>query len=130
MDSEFIKRIQKISLTVEEEGALEVRVHHRKQALGECSLSLMGRFLSDKFPNLRAAKNLLCTVYRLVNDLKIMEVGGVPLQFKFLLDSQLKWVLDNGSWCFDIQLLLLRRWEKVMTEANVTFPNIQLWVQV
>ena len=33
MDFEFIERIQKISLTVEEERAIEVQVHHCKQAL-------------------------------------------------------------------------------------------------
>ena len=59
MDSDFIERLQKIYLIAEEEGAIEVQVHHRKQALDECSLSLMGRFLSNKPPNLRAAKNLL-----------------------------------------------------------------------
>ena len=130
MDFDFIERLQKISLTVEEEGAIEVRVHHRKQALDECLLSLMGRFLSDKPPNLRAAKNLLRSVWRLGNDLKIVKVGDSLLQFKYSLDSQLRWVIDNGPWCFDNQLLMLRRWEKGMTATNITFPKIQLWVQV
>lgn len=107
MDYDFIKKFQKISLTAKEEGAIEIRVHHCKKALGECSLSLMGCFLSDKPPNLKAAKNLLCSVWRLRNDLKIVEVGSGLLQFKFSLDSQLRWVLDTDLWCFDNQLLVL-----------------------
>lgn len=108
MDYDFIEKLQKFSLIVEEEGAIEIRVLHCKQALDKCSRSLMGRFLSDKPPNLRVAKNLLRSMWRLGNDLKIVEVGDILLQFKFSLDSQLRWVLDNGLWCFDNQLLLLR----------------------
>ena len=69
-------------------------------------------------------------MWRLGNDLKIIKVGDKLIQFKFSLDSQLRWFLDNGSWCFDNQLLVLRRWEKGMTAINVTFPKVQLWVQV
>ena len=44
MDSGFNERLQKISLTEEEEGFIAVRVNHRKQVLDECSLSSLGRF--------------------------------------------------------------------------------------
>ena len=74
MDFDFIKRLQKISLTEEEEGA--VRGDHRKQVLDECSLSLMGRFLSKKPLNLRAEKNILGSVWKFGSDLKIVKVGG------------------------------------------------------
>lgn len=107
-----------------------IQVHHRKEILEECSLSLLGRFLSDKPVNFRAAKNLLRTVWRMGNDLKIVEVGEELFQFKFSLESQLKWVIENGPWCFDNHLLVLRRWEKGMTAMNVSFSRIQLWVQV
>ena len=130
MDFDFIKRLQKISLTEEEEGVIAVRGDHRKQVLDECSLSLMGRFLSEKPLNLRAAKNTLGSVWKFGSDLKIVKLGDGLLQFKFSLDSQLKWVLDNGPWCFDDHLLVLRRWEKGMTAIIVTFPKIQLWVQI
>ncbi|XP_075669967.1 uncharacterized protein LOC142639709 [Castanea sativa] len=110
MDSEFLERLQRISLTEEEELDIKIQVHHHKETLEECSLSLLGRFLSDKPVNLRAAKNLLRTVWRVGNDLK--------------------WVIENGPWCFDNHLLVLRRWEKGMTAMNVSFPRIHLWVQV
>lgn len=130
MDFDFIKRLQKISLIEEEEGVIAVQGDHRKQILDECSLSLMGRFLSEKPLNLRAVKNTSRSVRKFGSDLKIVEVGDDLLQFKFSLDSQLKWVLDNGLWCFDDHLLVLRRWEKGMTAINVTFPKIQFWVQI
>ena len=59
-----------------------------------------------------------------------MEVGEGLLQFKLSLETQLKWVVDNGPWCFDNHLLVLRRWDKGLLALNVSFPSIQLWVQV
>ena len=74
MDSDFVKRLQKISLTEEEEMDIAIRVNH-----GECSLSMIGRFLCEKPLNLKAAKSLLQSVWHIGNDLKIVEVGaGLP----------------------------------------------------
>lgn len=75
MDFDFIKRLQKISLIEEEEGVIAVQGDHRKQVLDECSLSLMGRFLSEKPLNLRAVKNTSRSVWKFGSDLKIVEVG-------------------------------------------------------
>ncbi|KAL0010773.1 hypothetical protein SO802_005881 [Lithocarpus litseifolius] len=128
--SRFLDKLSKISLTEDEELDIAMRITHRKEILEECSLSVLRRFTSDKPINPRAAKNLLCSVWRLGNDLKIVELGEGLLQFKFSLETQLKWVIDNGPWCFDNHLLVLRRWEKEFSAINVSFPSIQLWVQV
>ena len=64
------------------------------------------------------------------NDLKIIDVGDGLFQFKFALENQLRWVMDNGPWSFDDQLLVLRKWEKGKTARSVSFPVILIWVQV
>ena len=112
MDKDFVERLQKISLTEEEETDIAVRVNHRRETLEECSLSMIGRFLCEKTLNLRAAKSLLRSVWRMGSDLRIVEVGTGLLQFKFLLESQMKWVEDNGPWSFDNHLLVLRGGKK------------------
>ena len=76
------------------------------------------------------AKNLLRSIWKMGDDIKIIEVGEGLLQFKFSMESQLKWVVENGPWCFDDHLLVLKRWQKGMTARNITFPTISLWVQV
>ena len=63
-------------------------------------------------------------------DLKIVDVGEGLFQFKFSIESQMKWVLDNGPWSFENQLLVLRRWEKGMTPRSVKFTTVPMWVQV
>ena len=48
MDSNFIERLQSINLTEEEREVIKVRLGNRAKILEECSLSLMGRFLTTK----------------------------------------------------------------------------------
>ena len=103
---------------------------HREKILEEYSLILIGKFLTTCPLNLRATKNLLCSVWKLGNDLKIVDVGDGLLQFKFSLESQLRWVWDNGPWSFDNNILALQRWEKGLTARMVSFTSLPMWVQV
>ncbi|KAK9987167.1 hypothetical protein SO802_032118 [Lithocarpus litseifolius] len=80
--------------------------------------------------NQRAAKELLRSVWKFGTDLRIVDVGDGLFQFKFTLESQLKWVLKNGPWSFDNHLLVLCQWERGMTVKSITFTVLPIWVQV
>nr|POE44812.1 uncharacterized protein CFP56_76257 [Quercus suber] len=67
MDSDFINKLQRITLTEEEGEVIK-----------------------------RAAKDLLRSVWKMGSDLCIVDVGDDLFQFKFSMESQLKWVLANG----------------------------------
>ena len=69
-------------------------------------------------------------IWKFGQDLKINVVGERLTQFKFSLESQLVWVMNNGPWSFENHLLLLWRWEKGMTAFSINFSHIPLWVQV
>ena len=88
MDSEFLERIQRMKLTVDEDEAMTVRPVGRQEILEEYSLSLIGQFLTTRSINLRAAKNLLQSMWKLEDDLKIVDAGDGLLQFKFSMESQ------------------------------------------
>lgn len=92
MDSKFLEHIQQMKLTVDEDQAMTVRPVWRQEILEEYSLSLIGQFLTTRSINLRAAKNLLQSMWKLEDDLKIVDVGDGLLQFKFSMESQLSWV--------------------------------------
>ena len=77
--------------------------------LEECSLSLLGHFLTTWPYNQRAAKSLLRTVLKISSDLKIVDVGKGLFQFKFTMESQLLWIMNNRPWSFDGHILVLRR---------------------
>lgn len=59
MDSEFIERLQSVSLTEEEGELIKVHAEHREKTLEDCANSLLGRFHMTKPINFRAAKSLL-----------------------------------------------------------------------
>ena len=109
MEADILDRIQSMQLTTEEDETMVIRPMRRQEILEEYSLSLIGKFLTTKTINLRAAKNLLRTMWKMGDDLKIVEVGDGLLQFKFTLESQLLWVWNNGPWCVDNQMLAVRR---------------------
>ena len=64
------------------------------------------------------------------SELRIVEVGNNILQFKFNSKYEMEWVERSGLWNFDNNLLLLSRWKKGMTTANITFTHSPFWVQV
>ena len=80
------------------------------EVLESCSLSLIGKFLTCKLFNKRAAKNTLRRAWGLENSLQIIEVGPNLFQFKFLSKFDMARILQDGPWSFDNQLLLLQRW--------------------
>ena len=68
-------------------------------------------------------------MWKFGQDLMITDVGEGLIQFKFALESQLMWVMNNGPWNFDNHLLLLRRWEKGIMAFSVNVLHIPIWVQ-
>ncbi|XP_030940118.1 uncharacterized protein LOC115965051 [Quercus lobata] len=125
MESKILDRIQRMQLTADEDEAITVRSLRRKEILEEYSLSLIGKFLTTRLINIRAAKNLLRSTRKLGEDLKVLELGDGLLQFKFAMESQLNWVWSNGPWCFDNHILAMRRWEKGTRGRTETSRNNQ-----
>ena len=106
---DFIEKLQNITLTKEEEEVIKVGATHRDRVHEECSLSMLGTFLTTHSYNQRAAKSLIKSVWKMGTDLRIIDVGDGFFQFKFSMESQLKWVLVNGPWSFENHPLVLRR---------------------
>ena len=48
MDSDFINKLQNITLTEDEGEVIKVGVLKRERMLEECSLSLLGKFLTTR----------------------------------------------------------------------------------
>lgn len=47
-----------------------------------------------------------------------------------MLESHLKWVLNNGPWSFDNHPLVLHRWKRGMTTSSVNFTLLPIQVQM
>ncbi|XP_075660642.1 uncharacterized protein LOC142630535 [Castanea sativa] len=130
MDSDFVEKLQNIKLMEDEGEVIRVGTVHRDRLLEECSLSLLGRFLTNRSFNQHAAKALRRSMWKMGSDVRIVDVGDGIFQFKFSMESQLKWVLDNGPWSFEDHPLVLCRWERGMTANSVHFTSITMWIQI
>ena len=75
MDLDFIERVQNIALTEEEREEIKVGGTHKNKTLEECSLSLLGQFLTSSPYNQTVAKSLLRSVWKMGFDMRIVDVG-------------------------------------------------------
>ena len=96
MDQSILYSLQNLQLTKEEEEAIPITITNNSNLLEECSLSLFGQLLSDRQQNLRALKNTLRSAWKMVSNVRIVEVGNYILQFKFSSKHQLDWVERCG----------------------------------
>ena len=94
------------------------------------TFSVIGKFLTPRPLNQKVVNDFLGSVWKMGNDLKMMDIRDGLIQFKFTMESQLRWVMNNGPWSFDDQLLVLKRWEKGMTARSMSFPVLPICVQV
>ena len=87
MDSDFVQKLQNIKLMEDEGVVIRVGTVHRNRMLEQCSLSLLGRFLTNRSFNQRAAKTLLRSVWKMGSDVRIVDVGDGVFQFEFSMES-------------------------------------------
>lgn len=126
----MIDSLENMKLTAEEEEIIAISEEGRLPEIQSYNLSLIGKFLTCKALNKRAAMNTLRRVWGMHPGLQIIEVGTNLFQFKFLNDFDLNRVLRAELWCFDNQLLMLKRWHKEMTASNFKLESASLWVQI
>ena len=74
MVEDVINGLENMRLTVEEEEVITISDEGRKEEIEGCSLSLIGKFLTCKPFNKRAAHNMLRRAWGLEKDIQIVEV--------------------------------------------------------
>lgn len=130
MDEEVVCGLEKMKLTVDEEETIKISDEGRREEIESCSLSLIGKFLTCKNFNKRAATNTLKKSWGLEDGVQIVEVGSNLFQFKFKTEFDLERIFKGGPWSFDNQLLLLTKWSKGMNANNVRLNQAPIWIQI
>ena len=130
MAEDVTESMVSLKLTSEEEEDIQVSDEGRMDEINSCALSLIGKFLTCKPFNRKAAKNMLQRVWVLGKELQIFEVGINLFQFKFQSEYKLDRILRGGPWTFDNQLLMLTWSRTGMSANNVVSEHASLWVQI
>ena len=128
MADDVVNSMENMKLTMEEEEVITISDEGRLEAIEDCNLSLLGKFLTCKSFNKQAAKNTIRRAWGLEDSLCITEVRPNLFQFKFTSEFDLNRVLRGGPWTFDNQLLLLKRWRRGMIVKNIRMEIATLWV--
>ncbi|XP_075645150.1 uncharacterized protein LOC142616161 [Castanea sativa] len=130
MANEVIDSLENMKLTTEEEEVIAISDEGSVEAIEDCTLSLMGKFLTCKSFNKGAAKNTMRRAWGLEDSLCITEVGPNLYQFKFTSEFDLNRILREGPWSFDNQLLMHKRWRRGMMVGNIRMETATLWIQI
>ena len=130
MANEVSSILENMRLTTEEEETIEILDDGRKERLENCALCLIGKFLTCRPFNKRAAISTLKRAWGLEEAVQIVEVGTSLFQIKFHSEFEMNRVLKGGPWSFDNQVLMLLQWKVGMTAENVKFESVSLWIQI
>ncbi|KAK7832955.1 uncharacterized protein CFP56_026060 [Quercus suber] len=130
MADDVINSLENMKLTTDEEEVIEIADEGRKDEIESCTLSLIGKFLTCKSFNKRAAISTLKKAWGLEDRVQFVEVGSNLFQFKFKEEFDMERICRSGPWTFDNQALMLIRWKKGLTARNVKFDSVALWVQI
>ena len=101
MVDDVVNSMENMKLTTEEEEMITISDEGRLEAIEDCTLSLLGKFLTWKSFNKQAAKNTMRQAWGLEDNLRITKVGPNLFQFKFTSEFDLNRVLRRGPWTFD-----------------------------
>lgn len=101
-----------------------------REGLESCALSLIGKFLTCRPFNKKAALRTLKRAWGLEEGVQLVEVGLNLFQLKFNTEFEMNSVLKGGSWSFDNQALMLLQWQVGKTVRNVKFDSVSLWVRI
>ena len=83
MADDVINCLENMKFTGEEEETINILDKGKKLEIKSCTLSLIGKFLTCKPFNKKAAKNTLRRAWGLEDKMQILEVGLNLFQFKF-----------------------------------------------
>ena len=81
MADEVLKVLEKMKLTSEEEETIAILDEGPKEELESCALSLIGKFLTCRSFNKKAAQDTLKKAWGLEEKVQIIEVGSNLFQF-------------------------------------------------
>ena len=83
MAKDVIDGLENMTLTADEEKVIVISDEGRVEAIESCSLSLIGKLLTCKAFNRRAAMTVLQRAWGMDDRMQIIEVGSNLFQFKF-----------------------------------------------
>ena len=120
---------EKLSLTKEEEEAVEYVEEIPEERKEEIALSLLGKFLTSNTFSTKAMKTIMQAVWRPSRGMVIKELDRNLFLFQFFLKKDKDFVMKEGSWAFDGHLLITKEWTGTEQLSDIAFTTTGFWVK-
>ena len=101
MEDDVINNLENMKLTTDEEEVISISNEGREAEIESCSLSLIGKLLTCRSFNKRAAQGTLKRAWGLENQVQVVEVGAnlFPMEqcssFQILFDTNIAIYIQN-----------------------------------
>ncbi|KAH7855681.1 hypothetical protein Vadar_027590 [Vaccinium darrowii] len=115
MDEDLASRFKSFTLTDEEKGEILLSHDDVVESKAECRISLLGKVISQKPPNLVGLRNTMEKVWENPKNFRVLAVGDGVFQFIFPTELDASRVLRGKPWFFNSYFLNLERWQQGIT---------------
>jgi hypothetical protein len=127
---EIEQRWQRLSVTAEEEDAIQGKRSEKISVIQKRKKSLIGKLAGSKMANREALCRVMNMLWKPRKSLKVQEIGENLFIFEFTEERDKARVLGGCPWLFDRHLLLLHEFDGLTPPREFIFNSSPLWVQV
>ncbi|XP_074327899.1 uncharacterized protein LOC141665815 [Apium graveolens] len=117
-------------LVLEEEDEGGIVVANTEIVEQRQSYVLIGKFLTEKNINFQAMQNIMATLWRPKEGMKVHDIGGLRYSFVFFHKMDVQKVLEGGPWSFEQATLVLHQLVTREDPSAVKLQDVEMWVQV
>ncbi|XP_050217790.1 uncharacterized protein LOC126668645 [Mercurialis annua] len=130
MEDGLVEACAQLSLTEEEQTAVNLEDVVDEVVEEKSELSVVGRLLTKKPYSLNHMKNALASAWRLAKGFNIRDVGDNLFICEFFSKIDRTRILREGPWHFDKQLILLEPVKGNMQPNNLLLIRCPIWVRI
>jgi hypothetical protein len=119
----------KISLTEGEKIRIkvdEVEVSEARAIAGKC---LVGKVWTNKNINREAFISVMSTIWRIAGEVKFKDLKNNMWLFEFSDQADKRRVMEERSWSFDRQILVLNEFDGSTPLSQLAFDHSSFWIQ-
>lgn len=91
--------------------------------------SNIGKVMAKEEVNIRSLIHSMASAWD-CRSLTVIRLGFLRLFLKQWRWGNKGWVLHQGTWCYEKNLLVLRRWERDADRSQVQFHMVPFWIHV
>lgn len=130
MEEDLVNKFSKFWLKEKEAKGIVIGGEDIVSSKDECERSLLGKIWGNKAVNFIGLKNTMNYLRCQKGEMKVVELSFNYFQFIFTVKEEKERALMKRPWIFDNQFVVVHPWNPHLSEHDISFHSVQMWVQV